>query len=148
MCECNNCGEKLEDDFSIFIKCEGAKNEKSIEGQDKIENYDKLISEPGFILTTTSLEGLYSNIKILGIVCSESIIATEVISKAWSGFLNGKFERYSNYIKDLRTEVTGDIIEEAKDCGANAIMGIKYDYKSIGDGMILVSATGTAVIAN
>ena len=37
------------------------------------------------------------------------------------------------------------MVGEAKDRGANAVIGIDIDYESIGGSMMLVTASGTAV---
>ena len=39
----------------------------------------------------------------------------------------------------------GDLIEEARALGANAVVGIDLDYETVGESMLMVSANGTAV---
>lgn len=158
MWECKNCGEKIEDEFTMCWKC-GTDENGNIDEEFKAtlysENFeqniieDGFISEEGFLLSNTSLEILYPNINILGVVFSEHIILNDLIEKAIIGFakvVGGKEDILSYYIKDAKMKVSKKLIEYAKNAGANAIMGVKYDHKDLGDGMILVSATGTAVI--
>jgi uncharacterized protein YbjQ (UPF0145 family) len=38
------------------------------------------------------------------------------------------------------------MVEQARDMGANAVIGVDLDYETVGDGnMLMVSASGTAV---
>lgn len=41
--------------------------------------------------------------------------------------------------------VIGDLIEAARELGADAVVGIDLDYEAVGDSMLMVSANGTAV---
>ena len=38
-----------------------------------------------------------------------------------------------------------DMVEEARQLGADAILAVDLDYETIGDSMLMVSANGTAV---
>ncbi len=37
------------------------------------------------------------------------------------------------------------MVEQARNLGANAILAVDLDYETIGDSMLMVSASGTAV---
>lgn len=41
--------------------------------------------------------------------------------------------------------VIGDLIEAARELGADAVVGIDLDYEAAGDSLLMVSANGTAV---
>lgn len=41
--------------------------------------------------------------------------------------------------------VIGDLIEAARELGADAVVGIDLDYEAVGDSLLMVSANGTAV---
>ena len=47
-----------------------------------------------------------------------------------------------------RTEIADAIAEQARELGANAVVGIDIDYEVLGEknGMLMVSASGTAVV--
>lgn len=90
----------------------------------------------------------YPDLRILGLVCSEIVIGTDIISKLFAevvNFVGGSSGNYQAYIEQARHQVTQDIIDKALNAKADAIMGIKYDYENIGNGMLMVGVTGTAI---
>ena len=62
------------------------------------------------------------------------------------GGRSGSYERELRKAKDIALE---EMKEEARRLGANAVIAIDLDYETIGSGggnMLMVSASGTAVI--
>ena len=59
----------------------------------------------------------------------------------------GVYEKEMRKAKDI---ALGEMREQAKNLGANAIVGIDIDYETIGTNgsMLMVSASGTAVVLN
>lgn len=45
----------------------------------------------------------------------------------------------------MNEEVFKEMQEKAQALGANAIVGVDIDYETVGNGMMMVSASGTAV---
>ena len=54
---------------------------------------------------------------------------------------------YEKLLRDGRDNAVADMVEEARQLGANAVIGVDLDYETVGkDGsMLMVSASGTAV---
>ena len=58
-------------------------------------------------------------------------------------------ERAAAYEKELKKAkeiAINEMIEEVRKLGTNAILSVDLDYKIIGQSMLMVSASGTAVV--
>lgn len=159
MWKCKNCGEVIEDSFQICWNCgtsqEGysAEEFKPVEEADneieEKEVTDSIITSSSVMLTTTSLLPVYPNLKILGVVCSQAVAGKGLFMRSLGNtprVMGISYESYMSYVEGAREEAVNNIIRQAIKAEANAIMGIKIEYSSIGNGVIMVSATGTAVI--
>ena len=64
--------------------------------------------------------------------------------------VGGRSASYEKVLKDARDMALAEMAEEARRLGANAVVGIDLDYETIGAGssMLMVSASGTAVVVD
>ncbi|APD07350.1 UPF0145 protein [Flavobacteriaceae bacterium UJ101] len=99
--------------------------------------------------TTNTLQG--KNITdYKGIVSGETIIGANAI-KDWfasmTDFFGGRSSSYEKVLIQAKEIATRELEEKARKLGANAVIGIDFDYETIGaeGSMMMVSATGTAV---
>lgn len=103
------------------------------------------------ILTTTNTLQGKNIIDYKGIVSGETIIGANAI-KDWfasmTDFFGGRSSSYEKVLIKAKEIATQELEEKAKRLGANAVVGIDFDYETIGSegSMMMVSATGTAVI--
>jgi uncharacterized protein YbjQ (UPF0145 family) len=98
------------------------------------------------ITTTSTLEGKQIT-RYFGLVSGEAIIGANIVKDFFAGITDIVGGRAGMYEKSLRD--AKNIALEAKQMGANAIIGVDLDYETVGNGsMLMVSATGTAVITN
>lgn len=58
----------------------------------------------------------------------------------------GRAAAYEKVLKDARETAMAEMMDEAKALGANAVVGVDIDYETIRQGMLMVTAAGTAVI--
>jgi len=100
------------------------------------------------ISTTSELQG--KNIKeYRGVVFGEVVNGIEYakdLSVAFTNMLGGRSKEYEEEIVNSRADALREMMERAEKIGANAIVGVKVDYETIQGGMIMVVASGTAVI--
>ena len=101
------------------------------------------------ITTTPQIEGR-TILEYKGVVAGETIIGANFFKDfkaSLSDFFGGRSGSYENVLKEARESATREMIERAEALGANAIVGIDYDYETIGaqGSMLMVSVTGTAV---
>jgi len=102
------------------------------------------------ITTTPNIEGK-KIIEYKGLVSGEAILGANLFKDLFAsitdviGGRSGAYERELRKAKDIALE---EMKGEARQLGANAIIGIDLDYETIGSGggnMLMVSASGTAV---
>jgi uncharacterized protein YbjQ (UPF0145 family) len=86
----------------------------------------------------------------LGVVTGEAIIGANIFSDLLAGIrdiVGGRAGAYENALRRARDEALREMEEEAQGRGADAILGVDVDYEVLGrhNGMLMVSASGTAV---
>ncbi len=90
-------------------------------------------------VTTDQIEGRRI-VEYLGIVSGDAIVGANMFRDFFASIRDIVGGRAGGYEKAL-----GDLIEEARALGANAVVGIDLDYETVGESMLMVSANGTAV---
>ncbi|NYE56346.1 YbjQ family protein [Carboxydothermus ferrireducens] len=99
------------------------------------------------LATSGRLDG-FKVTKYLGIVTGEAIMGTNFIRDllaSISDIIGGRSGAYEQQLEEARNIVLNEMSERAKRLGANAVIGISLDYESVGQSMLMVVATGTAV---
>lgn len=104
------------------------------------------------MITTTSpnIEGKQI-IEYKQIVFGEVITGVNFMKDIGAGlrnFFGGRSGGYENELIKAREDAINEMEERAKNIGANAIIGVDIDYEVLGadNGMLMVTASGTAVI--
>lgn len=102
------------------------------------------------ITTTNSVDG-YSIAEYKGIVFGEVISGVDFLrdlAASFTNFFGGRSHSYENELITARENALGEMAERAAELGANAVVGVKIDYETLGqDGsMLMVTASGTAVV--
>ena len=103
------------------------------------------------VTTTPTIQGKTIT-QYLGIVTGEVIIGAHLgkdIIASITNLVGGRSESYESTIRESRQGAMEEMMREAHDLGANAVVGLKFDYQVIGQGgsMMMVAVCGTAVIA-
>ncbi|MBY5950428.1 YbjQ family protein [Algoriphagus sp. NF] len=99
------------------------------------------------ISTTNSLEG-HKVTQYLGIVSGETIIGANVFKDFFASItdiVGGRSGSYERVLREAKATAMTEMEMQARSFGANAIIGIDLDYETIRDGMLMVTASGTAV---
>ncbi|XDA96643.1 heavy metal-binding domain-containing protein [Sulfitobacter sp. LCG007] len=100
------------------------------------------------ITTTPSIEG-QSITEYKGIVVGEAIMGANVVRDFFASItdvVGGRSGAYEGKLQDARETALSELEERARKLGANAVVGVDLDYEVIGDSMLMVSASGTAVV--
>ena len=63
-------------------------------------------------------------------------------------FFGGRSAGYEEELQNARNEALDEMCQRAERMGANAVVGVDIDYEVLGsdNGMLMVSASGTAVV--
>ena len=103
------------------------------------------------ILTTTpALEG-HTIMEYKGDVVGEVINGVNFLkdfAASIRNFVGGLSGSYENELVEARQNAMDEMAQRARSMGANAVVGIDIDYEVLGadNGMLMVTASGTAVI--
>lgn len=102
------------------------------------------------ILTTTPTVEGHAILEYKGIVFGEVIAGVNFIKDFGASIRNvigGRSGSYESELIEARTKALREMQERAQRMGANAVIGIDIDYEVLGanNGMLMVSASGTAV---
>ncbi|MBD0333710.1 MAG: heavy metal-binding domain-containing protein [Chitinophagaceae bacterium] len=102
--------------------------------------------------TTPSVEGKTIQ-QYFGVVSAEVIIGANIFKDILGGLrdiIGGRSGTYERVLDEARINALNELIQKSNRFGANAIVGIDFDYETIGarGSMLMVSATGTAVRIN
>lgn len=103
------------------------------------------------IITTTSvIEGRQVQ-EYKGIVTGEAIVGANLFRDMFANIrdiVGGRSAAYEKELAKARAIALGELEEAAQRLGANAILGVDLDYEVLGagNGMLMVSASGTAAV--
>lgn len=103
------------------------------------------------ILTTTpAIEG-HTIKEYKGVVFGEVITGVNFIkdiAASIRNFVGGRSSSYENELIEARQKAMNEMAQRALSLGANAVVGVDIDYEVLGpdNGMLMVTASGTAVI--
>ena len=100
--------------------------------------------------TTPSVEGKRS-IEYKRIVFGEVISGVNFvkdIAASFTNFFGGRSESYEKELIQAREDAIKEMESRAESIGANAVVGVDIDYEVLGadNGMLMVTASGTAVV--
>lgn len=100
--------------------------------------------------TTPSVEGKRI-VEYKGIVFGEVVSGVNFvrdIAASFSNFLGGRSGSYEEELVNARQNALREMEQRAYAMGANAIVGVDIDYEVLGadNGMLMVTASGTAVV--
>ena len=100
------------------------------------------------ILTTTNTIEGRTITAYKGIVVGEAIMGANIVRDFFASVtdvIGGRSGAYEQKLKDARDEAMAEIEYRAGQLGADAVVGIDLDYEVVGDSMLMVSVSGTAV---
>ena len=100
--------------------------------------------------TTSALDGRPVS-KYLGVVTGEAIIGANVFRDLFAAvrdIVGGRSATYERALAEARETAMTEMSQRAQALGANAVIGIDLDYEVLGqgNGMLMVSVSGTAVV--
>lgn len=102
------------------------------------------------ILSTTPTLQTHDIAEYKGIVTGETIIGANLFKDLFASvrdIVGGRSGSYEKVLREAKESALGEMAEQARRLGADAVVGIDLDYETLGQGggMIMVTASGTAV---
>ena len=118
---------------------------------DITDRENRTMAREMIVVTTPQLEG-YPVRKYLGLVSGEAILGANIFRDFFAGIrdiVGGRAAAYEQELRKAKDIAIEEMKQQAATLGANAVVGVDLDYESIqmgqGGGMLMVSASGTAV---
>jgi uncharacterized protein YbjQ (UPF0145 family) len=108
-------------------------------------------TDSGFFLATIVPDADSKKIdQYLGVVNGEAIIGANIFRDMFSSVrdvVGGRAGGYERALSGARDAALQDMVDAAKEMGANGVVGIDFDYEVLGEtnGMMMVAVSGTAV---
>ena len=101
------------------------------------------------VTTTPAVEGRPAT-EYLGVVTGEAIIGANILKDIFAtvrDVVGGRSEAYEDALRTARGEALREMVLQAESRGADAVVGMDLDYEVLGakNGMLMVTACGTAV---
>ena len=111
------------------------------------------MNKPTVLVSTThSIEGR-TIVDYKGLVGGDAILGANMFRDFFAGIrdlVGGRSGSYEKVLRKAKQEAIEDMLEQARELGANAVVGVDLDYETIqvqeGGSMLMVSASGTAVV--
>ncbi len=102
------------------------------------------------VTTTPSIEGKRIT-QYCGIVNGEAILGANLFKDIFAGIrdlVGGRSATYERELQRARDLALAEMQQRAQEAGGNAVVGVDLDYEVLGtgNGMLMVSASGTAVL--
>jgi uncharacterized protein YbjQ (UPF0145 family) len=102
------------------------------------------------VTTTPSIEGKRIT-KYCGIVTGEAIMGANIFKDFFAGIrdiVGGRSASYEAELRKARDLALGELMQNAVELGANAVVGLDLDYETVGGqgSMLMVAVSGTAVV--
>lgn len=101
------------------------------------------------VSTTPTIEGRPVR-DYLGVVAGEAILGANIFRDIFAGVrdvIGGRSGSYEKVLRSAREAALKEMQDEARRLGADAVIGIDYDYETLGanGSMLMVAVSGTAV---
>jgi uncharacterized protein YbjQ (UPF0145 family) len=102
------------------------------------------------VTTTPTVEGRRIT-RYCGVVAGEAILGANLFKDLFAGIrdlVGGRSATYERELQRARDLALHEMEEKARAAGGNAVVGVDLDYEVLGtgNGMLMVSASGTAVL--
>ncbi len=102
------------------------------------------------ITTTQSIDGKKIS-QYKGVIAGEAILGANLFKDLFAGIrdlVGGRSATYEAELQRAREIALHELEQKALELGANAVVGVDIDYEVLGqkNGMLMVSASGTAVV--
>lgn len=101
------------------------------------------------VTTTPGIDGKTIR-NYYGIVAGEAIMGANIVRDIFASvtdIIGGRSTAYEEKLIQAREIAIDEMVSQAAKRGANAVVGVDIDYEVIRDGMLMVTASGTAVYA-
>ena len=102
------------------------------------------------VVTTPTVAGSRIT-RTFGLVSGEAILGANIFQDIFAGIrdiVGGRSAAYEGELRKAKAIAVEEMCNQAQQLGANTVIGVDLDYETIsaGGSMLMVSASGTAVV--
>lgn len=100
-----------------------------------------------FVTTTHSVEG-YVIERYIDVIAAQGVLGVNAFKDMAAGMRNvfgGRSKSYENELAAGVSDTLEELRRQAEAVGADAVVGVDIDYETVGQNMLMVSVSGTAV---
>lgn len=102
------------------------------------------------VTTTPYIEGAKVS-EYKGIVTGEAIVGANLFRDFFAGvrdLVGGRSKAYEKELEKGRNIAVNEMVEKAAQTGANAVIGVDFDYETVGKNgsMLMITVSGTSVV--
>ena len=151
---CTECNRKMNacssGDISVEEVISAATHEKLADYLRNFKSKAQIDNEVNSIMVTSgyNFEG-YRIIKYCDYISAETVFGMGMFKSllaSISSVVGAESEAFNNKIKEAKARAVYEIRKNALELGANAIIGIDIDFSMIAGEMVVIIASGTAVV--
>ena len=99
------------------------------------------------VTTTNVIEGRTVT-QYLGLVTAQGVLGVNAFKDVAAGMRNifgGRSKAYENELGAGVSDAIAEMEKQATALGADAVIGVDIDYETVGNNMLMISCSGTAV---
>lgn len=99
------------------------------------------------VTTTNTIEGRRIK-RYHGVVFGEAIMGANIVRDflaSITDIVGGRSGAYESKLSEGRQIALNEMVDQARRAGANAVVGVDLDYEVVREGMLMITASGTAV---
>ena len=105
----------------------------------------------GMLVTTTSVIEGRRIVRYLGVCSGEAILGANIFKDIFASVrdvVGGRSAAYEQELRKGKDIAIREMLQQAAAMGGNAVIAVDLDYENIGKGggMLMVSASGTAIV--
>ena len=146
---CRDCAPRADDPEVIKqVMLNVTQQEEVAAMEEQKEQVDKERHENMILTTSSSIEGKPVQ-EYKGIVGAQVMAGIGPFKDTFAAIRNvvgGRSKSLQNSMRKMREQVLQELKEEAYTKGASAVIAVKIDFDEYSEGMMMLTATGTAVI--
>ena len=138
---CPSCGNETDLGYNICWTCHAPRPGSEVASE---------TSHTNLLITTTPSFATHSIDEYFGPVFGETIYGANVLRDFFAAItdvVGGRSGEYETLLIRGRKTAMSEMAERATKLGANAVVGVHFDYSTVGNSMLMICCSGTAVNA-
>lgn len=138
---CPSCGNETDLGYNVCWTCRAPRP-----GSEPVASPTS--TSTNLLITTTPSFATHAIDNYFGPVFGETIYGANVLRDFFASItdvVGGRSGQYESLLIQGRNTAMAEMAERAEKLGANAVVGMRFDYSTVGNSMLMICCNGTAV---